>query len=75
MVEVVIVTTVMERRVTWTPKGWNSPSTKTAVIRDGKLKGNIVMESYFLEADSDGAVEFLQEIKRAITETKKKGGD
>ena len=62
---------IAERRVEWIPNGWDWSSNKTAIIRDGKLEIMPLLDHYFVEKDPDGAIEFLQAIKRAMAETRK----
>lgn len=55
----------------WIPDGWDRDSRKSAIIRDGEITTMPVIEGYFLNKDIDGAIEFLQSIKRAMAETTK----
>ena len=73
MSDVKVVTTeaIAEREVGWTPKGWRRSSRKVAIVRDGKLEQFPQMDVYYVEADPDGCIEFIQAIKRAMAETRK----
>jgi len=70
-VQTVISQAIAERQVEWTPKGFSWSSRKVAIIRDGKLNKMPLLEGYFVEADPDGCIEFIQAIKRAMAETRK----
>ncbi len=63
--------TIAERQIQWIPIGWDFFSRKGAVVRDGKLETTLSLDGYFVTADIDGAIEFLQAIKRAMAETRK----
>ncbi len=67
------VMAIAERQVEWTPNGWGWSSRKECIIRDGEIVngGMPLLDYYFLNKDIDGAIEFLQAIKRAMAETKK----
>ena len=70
-IRTVKVEAVTERQVEWTPKGWGWSSCKVAIIRDGKIDRFPQIDGYFVEADPDGCIEFIQAIKRAMAETAK----
>ena len=63
------VVAITERNIKWTPGGYSE--SKEAIIRDGKINYLPTLERYIVEADPDGAIEFLQAIKRAMAETRK----
>lgn len=67
------VKVIDERQVDWVPKGHEKSSHKIATIRDGKLYSFPQIDGYFVEADPDGCMEFIQAIKGAIAETAKGG--
>lgn len=70
-VKTVKTESIAERQVEWIPKGYAWSSHKTAIIRDGKIDQFPKIDGYFVEADPDGCVEFIQAIKRAMAETRK----
>lgn len=71
IVKTVIIKAIAEGRVEWIPKGWGWSSRKTAIIRDGKIDQFPEIDSFFIEADPNGCVEFIRAIKRTMAETVK----
>jgi len=69
--EGITVETINERQVEWTPKGCGSSSRKLAIIRDGKIDELLQIDSYLINADIDGYIEFIQAVKQAMIDTKK----
>jgi len=70
-VQAVETVAIAERRIDWTPKGYSFSSNRVAIIRDGKISEFPKIEGYFVEADPDGCIEFIQAIKKAMAETRK----
>jgi len=70
-IKTVTIESVAERQVEWVPKGYGWACRKVAVIRDGKIDIFPRIDGYFVGADPDGCVEFIQAIKRAMAETAK----
>ncbi len=70
---IIETTAIAERQVEWTPKGWDWSSRKLVIVRNGGIKEMPLLDYYFLNKDIDGAIEFLQAIKRAMKESKTNG--
>ncbi len=67
------VMAIAERNIEWQPRGWDWSSRKNCIVRNGEIGtgGMPLLDYYLLNKDIDGAIEFLQAIKRAMAETKK----
>jgi len=55
------------REVVWVPEGYTFK--KVARIQDGMLYEFPVLEGYLVESDTDGCIEFIQNIRQALIDT------